>query len=264
MRKLNALLISSVLALSTLVPGSFAVFFDNDDRGTVTINVTDANGNPAVGNWYFYAGRNDKGLLYRNGTMGEKFQAPTGYYHLVFFTKYPYPSVKLYSENTQELTKGGSVTFNLVYFTRLDNIPGTYPFANIGTGEDVEVVLPEVKEPVKPVEVKKKPTEPAKSTVEPLEVDLEKLTEEELDALFNDIDESGIEESAFFNEPILEGLLDPRSLPKTNLPANVTATVVKKEPVLPLELAVTGPAGLLALFMTSGLSAALYARRRRK
>ena len=103
-------------AVLLMAPVAFA-FDAAPDTGTVTVKVTDSNGANVGGNWYLYQGVGNQGLMLRNGTKGETFSIPYGFYFLVaqrVFGKLD--ARRILSANPQELKAGETATFAVQYF----------------------------------------------------------------------------------------------------------------------------------------------------
>jgi len=164
MYKRSLLIFFTVVLL--MAPVAFALDVA-PDTGTVIVKVMDSQGQNVGGNWYLYQGRGDKGLILRNGTKGETFFMPVGYYFFVA-QRAPgkYDTRRLLSTNPQELKLGETITFEAQYFTTQAEMDA-YLAAGTQTAATtpVPVVEPQPVVTVEPVDttpvVPAAPTEPS-------------------------------------------------------------------------------------------------------
>lgn len=112
-RKLSSVL--SIILISALFLPS--TLFAESPKGTVIINVLDEDGQPFSGEWYLHTGTSVNGLVKRNGSVGETFQADAGSYFLeVRGLPGDHPYTWLFSDNPQTLDEDASITFTTQYF----------------------------------------------------------------------------------------------------------------------------------------------------
>ncbi|MBN1258839.1 hypothetical protein JXA05_03725 [Candidatus Peregrinibacteria bacterium] len=84
--------------------------------GTVTVKVTDENGVDMNGKWYLHQGTGNQGLMLRNGTKGETFFMPAGYYFLDTWRLPKYEGRRILGANPQLVDVGSAIEYVLQYF----------------------------------------------------------------------------------------------------------------------------------------------------
>ncbi|MBU1017988.1 hypothetical protein KKA33_03085 [Patescibacteria group bacterium] len=140
------------LFLTALLPfGSFAA--EENDQGTVEINIFNREGEAVVGNWYLHRGISQVNTIVRNGASGEVFSQPEGTYFLEAQKSSYYPFRRIESDNPQWLTAGETIVYNVRYFKTEEEML-TYDERTPLTAEEADepepVPAPEVTEPPAP------------------------------------------------------------------------------------------------------------------
>lgn len=89
------------------------------NEGTVVVNVVNQDGVDVAGNWLLRK-KTSTGSVPRNGTMGEVFTITPYTYFLEARQAFNYPFFLLESDTPQELVNGGTITFDLRYFKKIE------------------------------------------------------------------------------------------------------------------------------------------------
>ncbi|MFH0837679.1 MAG: hypothetical protein V1880_00215 [Patescibacteria group bacterium] len=213
-----------LMVLTLLAPVSA---FANITTGYIAIEVVDQDGHDIAGNWYLYQGTGDEGLVVRNGTWGETFTMPYGTYYLKGEVRAGYSSFAVVSENAQTILPHYTITYRLAYTAEVvgDIAPAT------GSTEDIGAVVPPVESPV------------TSDVMTPGAVDDGSIRTVDTEVI------SAIEER----------------LSHTGRPVGVDRSALETPslPATPVQLAVTGPEGILGLLMLGSSLGSLWIVRRR-
>ena len=102
------------LLLVTLLP--FQSFAQEEDMGTIVINILDGEGEAMTGNWFLHRGISRLNTTVRNGANSETFLFSWGTYFLETQPVHQHPFHMVESENPQLLMPGETITYNVFYF----------------------------------------------------------------------------------------------------------------------------------------------------
>jgi hypothetical protein len=237
MRTINRFLAILTVAVSLLLPHHA---FMSGDRGTIQIEIVDQGGNLTNGIWFLYEGSSAQSHAVRGGTMNESIEVEPGTYFLRVENNFNgvYEAFTIGPDNPQEVVAGEEILWQIQYFKDADQIDAK-PVEELmgGQVEDLvedqveEVVVEEATTPVK------KPAKPVPTAKQPESIEVPKI------------------------ETPVDTARTPLRVEAPKQPAKPATTAVVQQPV---QLAVTGPTGLVGLLATSMLGGAFITRRRRK
>lgn len=105
------------MAFSILIPLVAKAQIGDGERGRVTVNVYNQDGEPYVGHWYLHLGTTKNNRVIRNGLRGKSVNLEWGDYYLdVWKVEKTGQYYLIHSENPQRLLPGEEITFNVQYF----------------------------------------------------------------------------------------------------------------------------------------------------
>lgn len=236
MNRLRAFFIA-LLAILTFTPVAPVFAQPHHSPGTIAIDVVDQDNRPISGAWFLYEGTGSEGQVIRNGTEGEEFLMNYGTYFLAGQRKAGYERFEIVGENPQTTVPRGFISYKMVYYVE------GYAAAQTAPQEEPAMEAPAEEAPAAEPAVEE---EPAPATEEPQAEEMMPEEEEEVAPVRRELERSPLHVEA----PVQDRLAYTGEPMGVNLPEG-------------MQLAVTGPEGLLVLMFGSGLSGLLFTRRRK-
>lgn len=212
--------------------------------GDIAIAVVDQDENPIQGIWFLHEGSGEEGMIIRNGTFGEVFKMNYGTYFLRGQNMRGYESFEVIDENPQDIIPHGIITFTLKYYVEgyaaAQSLSGAVQQEEVGAVPVVPAEAAQVEELAQ--------GDVAAETIETLPTETQ-VEEEEITVV-----------APAAAAPVVRELeISPLRVPA---PDRLSHTGEPEGVKLPMQLAVTGPGGLLMMLIGSGL-AGLWAMRRK-
>ncbi len=227
MSKFKALFLSLTAFTFLLAPLSVFAQSSQPSQSTIVIEVVDQDGRDIAGTWFLHEGTGDQGLIFRNGTWGETFTVPAyATYYLRGQMKNGYSSFEVVGDNPQTTLLREATVFRLVY-----------------TAEG---------------EVAGESAEGAETPSDTAEESMNEETGAQAE------DESTTVEPGSPLEERLSHTGRPVGVNRDLVQDSSSAVAEVSELPRPLELAVTGPAGMLGLLMLGSSLGGLWITRRRR
>lgn len=253
-RKFAASLMAS---LAILISGAYAAAPVVPDTGNVEIRVIDEKNQKFSGNWYLHQGVNEKGMVLRNGSSGEKFSMPVGNYYLEAQRKDAlHPYYFLMSKNPQTLPGGESILFEIQYFPTEEARDAAEK--NYTEGQSVSAPTPNPAPAPAPAPIPAPAPAPAPTPT----VKKAPITEKAPVSAPTESKTTETAKKAVKKDTTSRTYLGPRVILRPQVTENQPAETAADETKKPLELAATGAPGVLLLMTISGLIGGVVTRKK--